>query len=124
MRPLEPASRVNVIRSLLDSRDAVEKRLSPAPDEFPALPTGEALDGEPLIHIFNGMAWVSRYRVTGKLQIDDQGRLVYEAAITIEAASNWQALEVDAWIELLGDTNGAVTGTLAAQVWPSSFEYV
>lgn len=99
MQSLERASNVNVIRSLLDSCDVVEKRLSPVPCEFPSWPIG-VCDGDPLIHIFNGIAWVCRCRITGELQVDDQGKLVYESTIAIETASNWQALEFDAWTEL------------------------
>ncbi len=100
MQSLQPATNANTIRSLLDSYDAVETRVSSGVDELAPLPTGGLCDGEPLIYVCNGMAWVSRCRVNGKLRIDDHGQLLYESLITIEAARNWHVLELDAWFEL------------------------
>ncbi len=100
MQPLKPDLRADAIRSLLENDDVVEKRSPLASDEFPPLPTSGIYDGEPLIHICNGMAWVSRCRVAGELRINDQGQLIYESSITVEVARNWHALELDAWFEL------------------------
>jgi hypothetical protein len=97
IQQLKYASKVNAIRSLLDSGDLVEKWLSV--DDVPPLPSG-ICDGEALIRVVNGIAFVARCHVAGELRVDDQGQLIYESSITIETAHNWHALEFDAWVEL------------------------